>query len=294
MITMKKALFIFTISAFLFSCNSKRGKTTDSEKPAITVSILPQKTFVEKIAGDDFFIQVLVPHGASPETYTLLPSQLKEISRSEAWFRLGHIEFELSWKDKVAELNRRMKVVDLSEGLDLIAGKEIHHGDHMHPGGVDPHTWLSPRLVKQMAEKIAMVLSELNPGRSSHYQANLLAFTKETDRLDEQIRELLKDHQGRSFITFHPSLSYYARDYGLIQHSLESDGKEPTPQHMAKVIDFARKENIKVIYIQSEFDQENARVFAEEIRGEIIEVRPLDPAWEENLLKMTQLFIDHF
>lgn len=291
---MKQSFLLLTLVVFLFSCSSNKNKSEDGEKPVITVSILPQKTFVQKIAGNDFDVQVLVPHGASPESYSLLPSQLKKVSRSEAWFRLGYIGFELSWKDKVEQLNPDMEVVDLSEGLELIAGKEEQHGDHVHLEGVDPHIWLSPKLVKQMAGKMTEVLAGLNPENSDKYNANYQEFVKETDQLDAQIREALKDHQGKSFITFHPSLTYFAHEYGLVQYPLESGGKEPTPQHMAKVVELAREENIGVIYIQSEFDKENARVFAEEINGEIVEVRPLNPDWEENLLEITNLFIENF
>ncbi len=291
---MKQSFLLLTLAVFLFSCSSNKNKSEDGEKPVVTVSILPQKTFVQKIAGNDFDVQVLVPHGASPESYSLLPSQLKKVSRSEAWFRLGYIGFELSWKDKVEQLNPNMEVVDLSEGLELIAGKEEQHGDHVHLEGVDPHIWLSPKLVKQMAGKMTEVLAGLNPENSDKYNANYQEFVKETDQLDAQIREALKDHQGKSFITFHPSLTYFAHEYGLVQYPLESGGKEPTPQHMAKVVELAREENIGVIYIQSEFDKENARVFAEEINGEIVEVRPLNPDWEENLLEITNLFIENF
>jgi zinc transport system substrate-binding protein len=93
---------------------------------------------------------------------------------------------------------------------------------------------------------------------------------------------------------FHPSLTYLAREYGLIQHSLESEGKEPSPQHMAEIMGLAKRENIRVIYIQSEFDRENARVFAEETGGKIIEVSPLSPDWAENLMNITNVLIENF
>jgi zinc transport system substrate-binding protein len=291
---MNKILVIFTVAIFLFSCNSNKKKNDDQKKPVITVSILPQKTFVEKIAGDDFDVQVLVPQGASPESYNLLPSQLQKISHSAVWFRIGHIGFELSWINKVKELNPEMQVVDLSEGLELIVGEEEQHGDHVHVGGVDPHTWLSPKRVKQMAERITDILTGLNPEKSAEYKANYLKFTKEIDQLDIKIRNALKDYKGRTFITFHPSLSYFAHDYELVQYPLELEGKEPTPQHMAEVVEKARKENIRVVYIQNEFDKEHARVFAEEIKGEVIEIWPLNPDWESNLLELTNLFIDNF
>ncbi|MBW6534514.1 MAG: zinc ABC transporter substrate-binding protein [Mariniphaga sp.] len=290
---MKQIFILISVTVLLFSCSSNKNKNSQ-EKPVVIVSILPQKTFVKKIAGDDFDLQVLVPHGASPESYSLLPSQLKDISRADVWFRIGYIGFELSWQDKVKELNSNMQVINLSQGLDLIQEEGVQHGDHVHVGGIDPHTWLSPRLVKQMSGKITEILSGINPEKASEYKGNYMHFVKEIDQLDVDLRNALKDYQGRSFITFHPSLSYFARDYGLQQHSLESGGKEPTPQHMARVVELARKENIGVIYIQSEFDRDHARVFAEEIKGKVIEVRPLNPEWEENLREMTNIFIANF
>jgi len=291
---MKRIILLFVVAALLFACNSKKTGNQDDGRPVITVSILPQKTFVEKISGDDFKINVLIPPGASPAAYTLLPSQLKEIARSEVWFRIGYIGFEQSWQEKIKQANKEMRVVDLSEGLNLIYGEEEQHGDHVHVGGVDPHIWMSPSLVKQMAKRILNVLAELRPENSDKYQANYMEFVKEIDQLDIKIRNELKEFRGSEFITFHPSLSYFAREYGLVQHSLETGGKEPTPQHLREVVDLAKENGINVIYIQTEFDRDHARVFAEEIDEEIIEVRPLDPQWAENLMEITHIFVDNF
>ena len=170
----------------------------------------------------------------------------------------------------------------------------LFRSDHVHIEGVDPHIWMSPKLVKQMARQILSVLTELNPGKSSEYNSNYQQFLQDIDQLDAQIRNALEKYQGKAFVTFHPSLSYYARDYGLVQYPLESGGKEPTAQHMAKMVELARREKIDVIYIQSEFDRDHARVFAEEIKGKVVEVWPLNPEWEKNLLSITNLFIENF
>jgi zinc transport system substrate-binding protein len=290
---MKQIILIFTASVLLFSCNPNKTPKGSDDKKAITVSIVPQKTFVEKITGNDFQINVLIPPGVTPEAGNLLPSQLKLIANSELWFRMGHIGFEYSWKDKIEQANRKMKVVDLSEGMDLIAETE-GHGDHVHESGIDPHIWMSPRLVKKMAARILDEVIALNPEKEAEYKENYLKFVEEADQLDAEIKNLLKDSEGKMFITFHPSLSYYARDYGLEQLTLESGGKEPTPQHMAGVIRISKAENIDVIYIQSEFDREHARVFAEEINGRVIQISPLAPNWAENLLEMTRIFVENF
>ncbi len=287
---MKLSIWILLASFLFVSCQVNKKQ---EEKKVITVSILPQKTFVEKIAGGDFKVNVLIPPGASPATYTLLPSQLKDIVNSVAWFRIGYIGFEYSWKDKIAETNKEMKVYNLSEGLDLIADKVEDHGDHVHMDGIDPHVWLSTQNVKKMAEKIKDVLNEINPENKDTYLLNYHKFVKEIDQVNIQVKNTLKDVKGKTFILFHPSLTYFARDYELNQVSLESGGKEPTAQHIKEVVDLANKHNIKTVYIQTEFDREHARVFAEEIGGVIMQIAPLDPYWAENMVYIAQTIRDN-
>jgi len=287
-------LFLAVALFLLVSCNSKSNKSEENEKPVVTVSILPLETFVKKIAGDDFRVNVLLPPGASPADFTLIPSQLKDIANSEVWFRIGYIGFEYSWKDKIEQANRNMKVVDLSSGLDLISSEILPSGEKSSTGGINPHTWLSPVLVKQMVSRITEELSTLNPEKKNEYQENLSQFIEEINELDAEISSALKDFEGRQIILFHPSLSYFARDYGLVQLSLEPGGKQPTPQRMTALVDFAKKENIGVIYIQSDMDREQARVFAEEIDGEVVEMWPLNPEWEENLMEITDKLTKHF
>lgn len=290
---MKKILISSLIVAVVFSCSSNKKQVSEGSQMAITVSILPQKTFVEKIGGSDFKVNVLVPPGASPEAHSLIPSQLMEIANSPVWFTMGHIGFEYSWKDKILELNKDMKVYDLSEGLGLIVESE-ETGGHVHEGGVDPHTWMSPAEVKKMAGKIKQVLTQINPDGVSKYAENYQDFIKEIEEADTTIKQILQGCEGKTVIVFHPSLTYFARDYGLKQVPLESGGKEPLTQHVREVVDLAKKENIKVIYIQSEFDLENARVFAEEIGGQIIQVSPLNPDWSNNLISMAKTMKDNF
>jgi zinc transport system substrate-binding protein len=288
-----KHLVLFLLIVLFAGCAKKKPGVTNEAKN-ITVTILPQKTFVEKIAGNDFTVNVLIPPGTSPAAYSLLPSQMAEIAQSAIWFRMGYIAFELSWKDKIIAANTAMKVVDLSEGLDLIAAGKSTEGEKTVLTGVDPHIWLSPALVKQMAAKILAEISAINPNQKEKYLANYNAFIAEIDSLDAEIKAKLAPFKGRKIISFHPSLSYFIRDYGLEQHSLESGGKEPTPQRMTELIDLARRENIKVIYIQGELDREHARVFAEETGGQVVQVRPLNPDWTGNLREMAETFVNNF
>lgn len=287
---MKYIVNFLIIILIASGCGPQTPKQT--EKPIVLVSILPQKTFVEKIAGDDFEISILIPHGANPTTYSILPAQMAEISDAGIWFRMGYVGFELSWADKIIQTNPEMKVVDLSKGLDLIAARKDESTGELT--GVDPHFWLSPTLVKKMVRVIRDELIALRPDRSEAYNLAYQQYMKEIDEADLQVKQLLNGFEGRKFISFHPSLSYFAREYGLVQFSFQQMGKEPTPSQLANLINIARSENIKVIYIQSDFDRENARMFAQETGGEIIQVWPLNPEWSENLIEMGRLIRGNF
>lgn len=291
---MNKTFIIVILAFLLITCGSPGRKNQEGQQPVITVSILPIKTFVEKIAGEDFEVNVLLPQGASPANFSLIPSQLKKITESGLWFRIGYIGFEMSWQEKIREVNPNMKVINLSEGLDLIDSEKQFEEEPDRAAGINPHTWLSSSLVRQMAGRIRTELSELNPGKKEFYEENYKRFMEEIDDLDKENKADLKGFEGRQFISFHPSFSYYAREYGLVQYSLEPGGKEPTPQRMARLIDLARREDISVIYIQSDFDLEQARVFAEEIDGKIEQLTPLSPDWSDNLRDITRKLVSNF
>jgi zinc transport system substrate-binding protein len=110
-------LFLLAILTFLLSACSYKTKNT---KPIISVSILPQKFFVEKITGDHFEINVMIPPGASPATYDPTPSQLIELSDSKTFFKIGHIEFEKNWLDRIVHEYPQLDICDVSSGIDLI------------------------------------------------------------------------------------------------------------------------------------------------------------------------------
>lgn len=276
---MRKLLILATVALVAMGCGTRSPRV--GEKPVILVSILPQKTFVEKIGGSDFKISLLIPHGANPTTYSLLPAQMAEISEARLWLRMGFVGFELSWKERIREVNRRMEVADLSEGVALIGGNSSD--PRGGKSGIDPHTWLSPANVRVMAARILEELTKINPEKKKEYTAKYEEFLKEIDATDREIREILDNSAGKKVISYHPSLTYFARDYGLVQLSVEQGGKEPTPGQLAQLVQTARTENIRVIYIQSEFDRELATVFAGEIEGSVIQIWPLNPDWSANL-----------
>ena len=284
---MTRISFILLVAFTLFSCNN--FKQTTESKPEISVSILPQEYFVSKIAGDHFKINVMIPSGASPATYEPTPAQLASISRTDLYLKIGYTGFEMAWMERLAASNADMRIINLSEGVELIMEKAVHdnqHREHKH-GGVNPHTWLSPVCVKIIAQNIYKALSETYPEMEQEFSLNLDKFKTELDSLDAYISKTLNGLQSRAFFSYHPSLSYFSRDYGLEQYSLELGGKTPSAAHMKYLIDTGKKKNIRIVFLQMQFDQKNANVLADEIDAKIIQINPLALEWYEQMLLIT-------
>ncbi len=265
----------------LYGCQSNRPAETGAK--TATVTILPQKYILERIAGDKFSINVLIPEEANHETYEPTARQMIETGKSAVYFKVGHLDVEKSWLGKLAESNPGMKIFDTSEGYNLMSGETHMHGDHMHEGGTDPHTWLSVSGVRVQASNILKGLTEVDPENGAFYKSNYELFLASLDSLDREIRVIITSAGTKSFMIYHPSLGYFARDYDLQQIAIEQEGKEPSPAYMKELIDLALEKNIRTIFISSQFNKQSALTIAGQINAKVEEFNPSSPDWSNNL-----------
>ena len=275
---MKKLFYILTL-CILYGCGNATHK---SDKPIITVTIEPLRYFTEAIAGEHFKVVSMVPKGSSPESYDPTPQQLVALGNSQAYLRIGYIGFEQAWMNKLEANHPDMKVYDTSQGIDLIRSEGHWHGDHFHEGGVEPHIWNSTRNASMMADNIYKALCELDSTHQEEYKHRLDSLKKTIARTDENVKAILKN-ASTSFLIYHPALSYFARDYGLKQISIEEGGKEPSPAHLKELIELCKKEKIRVIFVQQEFDQRNAQLIADELGIKVVSINPLSYDWTDEM-----------
>jgi zinc transport system substrate-binding protein len=286
---MKRFILALLISGLAFSCNQPQDR---GDKPVISVSILPQQYFVRQLAGDLVEINVMIPPGASPATYEPTVSQLGKLEQSASYLRIGHVGFELSWMDKISAVNPEMKIVDLSRGVVLIVESEEeaeHPQGHDH-GGTDPHIWLSVKNSRIIARNIYQELLMMFPDHQEELSSRFEKFSASLDSLHQVINNKLDGLENRSFMIYHPALTYFASEYNLTQYSLEIEGKSPSPAHLRLMTDLGRSHKITRILIQDQFDRRNAEVLAREIGAEIVQFDPLDPCWMDQMLYIADLF----
>ncbi|WP_240744792.1 metal ABC transporter solute-binding protein, Zn/Mn family [Desulforhopalus sp. IMCC35007] len=305
----------------LFVCFFLAGSVATSvaeDKPTVFVSILPQKYFVEQIAGDLVKVEVMVKPGASPATYEPKVSQMKQLASCAIYFAIG-VPFERAWLDRIAGVNPQMQIVRTDQGIEKLSMEKHLHGDedhgvheghedhdghkdqvdkgdkeeaYLHEEGLDPHIWLSPLLVQRQAAIIAASLTELLPDQATFFDANHKAFQARLVKLDKELRQILAGKKGYRFMVFHPSWGYFAHNYQLVQVPIEIEGKGPKSSQLKELILFARKEGIQVIFAQPQFSTKSAALVAREIDGEVITVDPLAENWLDNMKSVAEKFRD--
>ena len=225
------------------------------------------------------------------------------ISKAKIYLAVG-IEFEKANLKKIVSTNPNLIVVHTDEGIDKISmpahnhhEDEQNHEEGEHNGededdshheheALDPHIWLSPRLVKAQARIILKALQESDPGNRSEYESNFRQFDSQLDQLNADLNQTFASKKGMRFLVFHPSWGYFAHAYGLEQVPIKIEGKTPKPAQLKSLIDYAKKEKIQVVFVQPQFSAKSAELIAKEIGGEVAFTDPLAEDWMANLRKV--------
>jgi len=303
---------LFALLALLLASN-----TGFSEPLQVFTSVLPIKTFVQKIGGEHVDVRAMVRPGFNPHTYDPTPQQISALAKTMLYVSTG-VPFEKAWMKRIHSANPDMQILDARDGLTLRNMEAHSHGERDHHDGhddhadhkkhkehdkheqhdahdehaheQDPHVWVDPILVGKMIGNIRDKLSELDPGNAADYARNHDRFLAELKKLDQELNELLKPLPNRKFMVFHPAWGYFADRYQLIQVPIEHQGKEPGARRITALIEQAKQEKIKVIFVQPQFDKRQAGRVAQAIEGAVIAVDPLAVNYVENLRRVGHEF----
>ncbi len=279
---MKYILFIISALFIFSSCGRK---SDDGGKPMLAVSIEPQRKILQDIVGDRYDVVSVLGQQSNPESYDPTMSQRMALARAQAYFTTGYLPFE----PLIARsMGSGAKVVDTSVGIVPVKGTHGHHhsddADNDPHGEADPHIWTSVRNSKMIAHNMLEAMCEIDPDNASAYNTAYLALESRLDSLDSALSRQLSLLPTRSFVVWHPSLSYFARDYGLKQIAAGMENKEMSVGSMANVIKQARADSARVFFFQKEYDTRQARNLNEEIGSTIVEINPLAYDWEAQLI----------
>src|ERR687884_681614 len=264
--------FSTTNTNSIYATSIAATSNVNTSKIKVVASFYPVYEFVKKVGGDKVDESVLVPIGAEPHDFDPTIQQIQAVE-SAAMLVYSGAGMESTWIDKV---NPKF-AVDTSKGIHLLTSNDpqIH-------APTDPHIWLDPILAIRQVKNIRDGLSKVDPNNAAYYDQNAQKFLGQLKSLDASIRGNLSSSNcaKRDFIAFHNAFSYFAKEYGLNQHSVH-EGLTPEgeilPQRLVKVVQLAKNLGINIIYSEDLIDPRSSQAIADEIpNGKVMILSPIE------------------
>ena len=254
------------------------------KKLRVVTTIAPLYSFTSSIAGGSAVVENLLPQGMGPHEYSFSPKDMKKIAEADVLIKNG-AGLEIWLDDMVASFqkdseagNRKLLIVDTSSGLDIIDN--------------DPHIWLSPRNAIAQTITIRDALIRSDPANGGSYMKNAAVYISRLENLDRDIREQISTFRTKEFIAFHSAFLYFTRDYGLKQAAVirESPAKQPSPGHIANVIDIIKRSGATAIFTEPQFSDKLVSAIANDLELQVysldtLETGELHPDWYENMMR---------
>lgn len=258
-----------------------------TQAPLLVLTAIPPHAFlIERIGGDAVKVETMVPPGSSPHSFEPTPRQIARASDAPAYFEAG-VEAERLYLPKMRAHRDDLAVIDMNSGIRL---RRIEGGEHggETAGEPDPHVWLSPRLAILQARNICEGLMRLDAKNRFLYKRNLTRLEGDLRELDLRIARTLEGVKGQTFYVIHPSFGYFADEYGIRQAAIEPGGKQPGAKRMAGLIDRARSEGVKVIFVEPQFSMKSADIIARATGSRIVRIDPLSGDYISNMERIAE------
>ena len=306
---MKKILRAFTLAGLCLLLSVATAAAASQTEPiAVTVSIPPQKYFVEAVGKYDVAVTVMTGKGRDPHSYEPTAAQMAGISKAELYIAVG-VPFESQWLPKFSSLAPLMRVVYLQSNIERLKGKpdlalrdasgkrsahgHDHHGHEHHQHGLegdDPHIWLSPKVMADTVPVIVKALSEARPEKAALFTERGNSLMAETRALDTAIAAMFASlpENKRVFLTFHQSWTYYAHNYNLREAAVELEGREVGPKSMVLLLDFAKKNSIKVLISDPMTSKSALAAISKSLDAEVITATPLEENWPVSIRSFSE------
>ncbi|HEX7004164.1 MAG TPA: metal ABC transporter substrate-binding protein [Trueperaceae bacterium] len=245
----------------------------------VVASIAPYGDLAHQVGGEAVEVSVMLPAGASPHTFEPSPRDAARISGADLVVLNGASDEWL--REIAASVNPDARVVEALEVLEdeLLVGGEP---EDSHGRGVNPHVWLDPLLMREVALALGTSLAELDPARADAYTQRASSVASSLTALDAELREILAPVRGAPFIPFHDAWPYFARRYGLdlVMEIEPFPGREPSPRYLASVVRAIRESGAPAIFNEAGLSGRAAQVLAQEAAVEVATLDPLGAGGE--------------
>lgn len=273
--------FILTIFAVLMlaGCSTEQASPGQNDgKIKVVASFNAMKEFTQAVGKDKVDVTTLIPDGTEPHDFQPTTKNLKELSHARLFVYNG-LGME-PWAEKTLEAvaNKNLIAVDASQGVDVIANKDVHEV-HEH-GHDDPHCWLSLQAAQTEVQNIAAALADADPDNADFYKQNAAAYNEHLQQLLTEYQTKFQSVPNRQFVTGHAAFAYLCRDFGLTQNSVESvfASGEPSPQQLASLADYCKQHKVKTIFAENMVSPKISETLAKEVGASVKTIHTIESA----------------
>ncbi|MEI8243750.1 MAG: zinc ABC transporter substrate-binding protein [bacterium] len=264
-----------------------------SERPLIYVGLPPQRWLVQQLAGDRVQVGLLLSPGQNPHTFEPTARQVGDLAAARCYLMMG-LPFERALVKKIQATNPSLLVRDVAAGVPRrMAPRHVRHpGDAEDADGcsegADPHVWLTPAAMAILASNTVAALSACDPAGRGTYEARLMLLREQCARLDVELRTLLAPVRGGVMLSYHASWGYFTDAYVLRQVAIETEGRAPAARQLAALIDLAKQEKVRRIFLEPPYDPRPGQTLARQIHAEVVIIDPLAEDWDTNLRRIAE------
>jgi zinc transport system substrate-binding protein len=277
-------------AAALVSCGNKGG---GGDKPRVAASIFPLYDLTRKVAGDRIEVMLVLPPGKSEHGYDPTPKEIARLEGAKLAIVVG-LDMD-GWAEnilrgaggaKIVRIGDKVKTMPIDvepigeeEGHDE-HGEEHHGEEHHHHeevGAPDPHVWMDPDRMVGTIDVIAGELAAIDPAGKDTYTKNAEAAKEQLRKLDAAIAARSKAWSKHTIVTFHGSMSYFAKRYGIrIAAVIEPlAGKEPTPAYITEVLAAIKRGNAAALFSEPQLEKGPAEMVSREAKIPLGELDPV-------------------
>lgn len=244
---------LLALAVLAAACSSDEASTRSTEPTVkVAAAFYPLQWMAQQVGGDHVDVSSLTPAGAEPHDLELTASKVEAMADADLVVVLTGFQPAVDAAIETTDAT----VFDAADSADLdLTFTPIEEGEeHQDEAGTtDPHFWLDPTRLADVATTFAGVLAKQDPAHAADYRKNAEALDRELDELDSQLATGLEDCASKDLVTSHNAFGYLARRYGLNQLGITglTPDEEPSPADLASVTDFVKDHQVRTIYFET-------------------------------------------
>ena len=233
---------------------------TEANKIKVVTTLYPFTLFAQQIGGKEVTVKQLIPDNTEAHSWQPSFSDISAVTEADILLYNGASLDYWFEEDILPSIDTSNKIiVETTEGLQLLEGEPESGEEHEEP--YDPHTWISPFLAKQQAQKIYEALIQSDPTHKDYYSERWQPLAERFKELDNNYISELSDKKKKEIFVAHSAFGYLADRYGFEQHGIIgiSADEQPSTSVYTNLIELMIAHEIYVVYVDPVYPKESAQ-----------------------------------